>query len=87
MRDMMVQVSFITWRSDDEGPNFLRIGELVNPFTVDSLGVDVQPNDSGLIDVLCVRSNGAEEIFQITPAQVDSMNPVVRRNGQWVIVG
>ncbi len=85
MQDLMIQVEFITWRSDGEGPNFLRQGELVNPFTIDECGVNVE-SDTDEIDVLCVRSNGREEIFRIKQVQVDAMLPVARRNGRWVVV-
>lgn len=84
MRDMMVQVTFFDISTPDQFG--MRTGELVNPFTVDSLGVDVQTED-GLLDVLVHRSRGDDAIFRINEAQVDAMLPVVRRNGQWVVVG
>lgn len=86
MQDMMIQVTFLDISMADDQPIGLRIGELVNPFTVDSLGVNVEA-DSDKIDVLVLRSSGEEQIFRVNQAQIDSMLPVVRRNGQWVVVG
>jgi hypothetical protein len=82
MQDMMVQVKFFD--ISDEDRFGMRVGELVNPFTIDELGLSIE--DSETIDVLVDRSRGDQAIFRINPAQVDHMVPVVRRNGQWVVI-
>lgn len=84
MRDMLVQVNFIDWREDGEGPNFIRSGELVNEFTIDETGVNVVSED-GMVSVICPRSNGSHTLITIPPVRVDSMLPVIRRDGQWVV--
>lgn len=81
MRDTVVQVEFIDTVSHDHR-NFTRVGELLNPFTVDELGVNVEGDTFA---VICQRSNGASEVFTVPQTHVERFIPLVKRNGQWVV--
>lgn len=82
---MMVQVKFLDPHSHDD---FIaaRTGELVNPFTFSNLGVDVEANADGTLDVAVLRSHGDMEVFRVNPAQVEELLPAVFRRGQWILV-
>lgn len=79
MRDMVVQVEFLDTITH-EHHNFTRTGELIDPFTVDSLGVNVEGD---VLTVCAQRSNGDTEVFFVPTTHVERFIPLVKVDGQW----
>lgn len=81
MQDQVVQVEFLDTFSH-EHHNFTRTGELIDPFTIDELGVNVEGD---VFTVAAQRSSGDTEVFFVPANQVERFIPLVKHNGQWVV--